>query len=118
MEKRVKKQFWFTKKESALLERRASVAGISQTVLIKSLLKGYQPKEKPDDRFYEDFRCFYEFFNTVKQLLNQARCLGVLDKETMDREINRWGMYMFRVEQRYLLPDKVQFNETKRSDKH
>ncbi len=106
MDKRIKKQFWFTEKEAELLEQRAKSAGVSQTALLKMLLKGYIPKEKPDDRFYQTMRGVYEMTTTATRLLEKSHRLGVLDKDTVIEETKRWESFILDIEYRFLRPDK------------
>lgn len=41
-----------TKEDAADLKRKTKMCGITQSALLRILLKGYEPREKPDDRFY------------------------------------------------------------------
>ena len=53
MNKRIKKQFWLSPQEVAELKRKAEIAGISETAVIRLLIRSYEPREKPDGNFYE-----------------------------------------------------------------
>ena len=50
MNKRIKKQFWLSPQEVAELKRKAEIAGISETAVIRLLIRGYEPREKPDGK--------------------------------------------------------------------
>ena len=54
MQRRIKKQFWLSPQDARELKRKAKLCGITETAVIRILLHGYEPKEKPDARFYED----------------------------------------------------------------
>ena len=47
---------WFSEKEYAELNRKAKIAGLPKSTVIRMLLCNYEPKEKPDTRFYEAMR--------------------------------------------------------------
>ncbi len=56
MNKRIKKQFWLSPKDAEELKRKAKLAGVTETAVIRLLIRGYEPREKPDGRFYEAMR--------------------------------------------------------------
>ena len=49
----IDKHFFFDKSEAQSLTRKAKKAGLTEAALVRSLVSGYEPKEKPDDRFYD-----------------------------------------------------------------
>ena len=51
MKRTVKKQFWFSKVEAQDLKKKAKKACLTEAALIRLLLRGYEPREKPDERF-------------------------------------------------------------------
>lgn len=48
----VPKRVWLSK-EDQKLKNDAQRTGLKESVLIRELILGYRPCEKPDDRFYE-----------------------------------------------------------------
>ena len=46
----------FNRKEAQDLAAKAKKACLSEAGLIRLLIRGYEPKEKPDDRFYDVMR--------------------------------------------------------------
>ncbi|MFG6373820.1 MAG: plasmid mobilization relaxosome protein MobC [Oscillospiraceae bacterium] len=59
MRKGIKKQFWLSEKDAADLKQKAQRCGITETAMIRMLLHSYEPREKPDERFYEAMREMY-----------------------------------------------------------
>ena len=51
MKRTIKKQFWFSRDEAQDLQKKAKKTCLSEAALVRLLLRGYEPKEKPDDRF-------------------------------------------------------------------
>ena len=51
MEKRIKKQFWLSSEENDELKQKASLAGISESAVVRLLIRGYEPREKTDESF-------------------------------------------------------------------
>ena len=78
MNKRIKKQFWLFPQEVAELKRKAEIAGISETAVIRLLIRGYEPREKPDNNFYEAMRKLSAIGNNINQLLLKHLQFGVV----------------------------------------
>ena len=70
------------------------------------LIKGYEPRERPDDRFYQAMNSLYEMINTSKKLLERSYQLGAVDKATVEREIKRWAYFISNIECEFLRPEK------------
>ena len=49
----VPKRVWLSKEEDQKLKSDAQETGLKESVLVRELILGYHPCEKPDDRFYE-----------------------------------------------------------------
>lgn len=68
----VDKHIWFSRAEAQELQRKAKKACLSEAGLIRLLIKGYEPKEKPDDRFYDVMRELSAIGNNINQLAAKA----------------------------------------------
>ena len=79
MKQRIKKQFWLSPQDARELKRKAKLCGITETAVIRILLHGYEPKEKPDARFYEAMRQLSAIGNNINQLAVKANTLGFID---------------------------------------
>ena len=99
MSNRIKKQFWFTPEEEAEFRRKVALTGLSQSSVIRMLVNGYEPRERPDD----------EMTSTAQRLLERSYQLGVVDKETVEREIKRWAYFISNIESEFLRPEKSPF---------
>ena len=59
----IEKHILMNKAEAQDLQKKAKRACLSEGGLIRLLLKGYEPREKPDERFYDVMReliCYRE----------------------------------------------------------
>ena len=65
MKRTIKKQFWFSRDEAQDLQKKAKKTCLSEAALVRLLLRGYEPKEKPDDRFYDAMREFSAIGNNI-----------------------------------------------------
>ena len=52
----IDKHIWFSRDEAQELQKKAKKACLSEGALIRLLIRGYEPREKPDDRFYDTMR--------------------------------------------------------------
>ena len=106
MNRRIKKQFWLTPEEDAEFRRKVDLTGLPQSSVIRMLISGYEPRERPDERFFQAMQTLYEMISTAQMLLERSRQLGVVDKETVEREINRWAYFICNIESEFLRPEK------------
>ena len=102
----VDKHIWFSRAEAQELQRKAKKACLSEAGLIRLLIKGYEPKEKPDDRFYDVMRELSAIGNNINQLAAKANSLGFIDAPMLKNEAEKWNKFQAEVERHYLRPDK------------
>ena len=82
--------------EAQDLQKKAKRSCMSESGLIRLLLKGYEPREKPDERFYD----------VMRQLAAKANTLGFVDAPQLKKEAERWHKFQADVERTFLRPDK------------
>lgn len=107
MSNRIKKQFWFTPEEEAEFRRKVALTGLPQSSIIRMLIKGYEPRERPDDRFFQAINSLNEMIHTAQKLLERSYQLGVVDKDTVEREIKRWVYFISNIESDFYDQRKV-----------
>lgn len=93
-----------TKEEAADLKRKSQICGISQSALLRILLKGYEPREKPDDYFYEVMRQMCAIGNSLNQIARKANLLGLLDVAEYKRQVEKFNQFQNQVEKEFLSP--------------
>ena len=102
----IQKIIRFNRDEARDLEKKAKKACLSEAGLIRLLVKGYEPKEKPDERFYDVMRELSAIGNNINQLAAQANTLGFVDAPKLKKEAERWHKFQADVERQFLRPDK------------
>lgn len=102
----IDKHIWFSKAEAQDLQRKAKRACLSEAGLIRLLIKGYEPKEKPDERFYDVMRELSNIGNNINQLAAKANTLGFIDAPQLKKEAEKWNKFQSDVERYFLRPDK------------
>ena len=83
----------FNRKEAQDLAAKAKKACLSEAGLIRLLIRGYEPKEKPDDRFYDVMRELSSIGNNINQLAAKANTLGFIDAPMLKNEAAKWNKF-------------------------
>ena len=96
----------FSRDEAQDLQKKAKKACLSEAGLIRLLLRGYEPREKPDERFYDVMRELSSIGNNINQLAVKANALGFVDAPQLKKEAERWHKFQADIERTYLRTDK------------
>ena len=104
--KNIQKIVRFSRDEAQDLQKKAKKACLSEAGLIRLLLRGYEPREKPDERFYDVMRELSSIGNNINQLAVKANALGFVDAPQLKKEAERWHKFQADIERTYLRPDK------------
>ena len=105
MKHTIQKHFRFSKEDAENLKRKSQKASLSESQLIRMLIRGYKPKEKPDDRFYEAMRQLSGIANNINQLAAKAHSLGFVDAQKLKDEVVRWHQFQADIERQFLRPE-------------
>ena len=98
----------FNRDEAQDLQKKAKKACLSEAGLIRLLIRGYEPREKPDDRFYDAMSELSSIGNNINQLAVKANSLGFIDALLLKKEAERWHKFQADIEKTYLRPDESQ----------
>ena len=96
----------FNRSEAQDLQKKAKKACVSEAGLIRLLIKGYEPREMPDERFYDVMRELSATGNNINQLAAKANALGFVDAPMLKREAERWHKFQADIERTFLRPVK------------
>ena len=77
----VKKQFWFSRDEAQDLQKKAKKTCLTEAALVRLLVRGYEPKERPDERFYDVMRQLSSIGNNINQIARAVNARGFAAKE-------------------------------------
>jgi len=93
--------------ELARFKAKVKKSGLSQEGYLRTIIKGYCPREKPDDRFYVVMRQLAGLGNNCHQLLKKANALGFIDAPMLKIESEKWYAFRLEMMKRYLDPEKI-----------
>lgn len=100
----VSKHICFTRDEAQDLQKKAKKTCMSEAALVRLLVRGYEPREKPDNRFYDVMRQLSSIGNNINQLAIKANALGFVDAPMLKEEAARWHKFQADVEREFLRP--------------
>ena len=106
MKRTVKKQFWFNRQEAQDLQKKAKKTCLSEAALVRLLVRGYEPKEQPNENFYDVMRQLSSIGNNINQLSVKANALGFIDSQMLKSEALRWHKFQADIEREFLRPEK------------
>lgn len=100
----IKKQLWLSREEDKTLKNKAKKVGVSEAVLVRNLIMGFEPREKPDDRFYDVMKQLHGIGNSLNQLARKAHSLNFIDAPYYKKEAERFNKFILQVKKEYLVP--------------
>jgi len=93
--------------EYAVVKHNIIKTGLSKEAYIRSVLLGYIPKEKPDERFYAAMKDLAGIANNVNQLARKTNAVGSIYGKTLQIEADKWGKFQTEIREEFLLPEKM-----------
>ena len=102
----IDKHIWLSLEEKYQLQRKARMTCLSESDFIRLLICGYEPRERPDQRFYDAMRELSSIGNNINQLAVKANSLGFVDSRELKREADRWHKFQADIERNFLCPAK------------
>lgn len=106
MKKSVNKHIRITPGENIEWKRKAKQVCMTESALVRMLISGYYPKEKPDDRFYEAMNKLSDFSKSLNQLASAISSQNIIDTQMLYREAESWQSFRADIEKRFLRPEK------------
>ena len=105
MKRTIKKQFWLTKEEAQDLQKKAKKACRSEAGLVRELVRGYSPREKPGLEFYDAMHEVAQMADRLQGILIKTRGITPEENKLLSDEIMRWRRFQADIERRFLTPD-------------
>ncbi|WP_407386356.1 hypothetical protein [Ruminococcus sp.] len=106
MQKRtIEKHIRLNEKEAADWKRKCELTGLPLSTIIRMLMNGFEPKEKPDLRFYETMNQVTEFTSELRRFRLQAQHQNRVDIEQLKKMEESWQQLQLDLELKYLVPE-------------
>ncbi len=108
MNRTIKKQFWISRSEDAELKAKAEKVCLTEAGLLRMMISGFQPKEKPDAEFYKAMNQISVIGENLNQIVKRAHMLGFVDVAALEYELECLCSFRLAMEKKYLEPEKWQ----------
>lgn len=106
MKRSIKKQVWLNRKEAQDLQKKADKACLEESTLIRVLIAGYQPKEKPDERFYEFMDELRRLSEAMSKISDSMYRYGADEAMKLSAELDKLHKFEAEIEKRFLKHDR------------
>lgn len=103
--RQIKKQYYLNEEENEILKNKCLLTGYNEGSLIRSLLIGFKPKEKPPVEFYNAIKEIRKIGININQIALIANSTGKIDNSKLDNEINSLNILIRELKTVYLKPD-------------
>ena len=103
----IKKQFWLNEEEAKLLSNKAYKVGLSESELIRFFIRGFEPREKPDDRFYDAIKQLRIIGININQIAKIANTRNFIDKEMYLKDAEIMYKLIDLIKNEFLRPKKI-----------
>lgn len=104
MNKTIKKQFWITPEDDEILKLKCEKACLSEAALMRYLIRGYEPREKPDECFYKSMNDLSAIGRNINQIVAKANTLNFVNAPLLAEELNKLKSLRTKIEMLYLRP--------------
>ena len=109
MGRTIKKQFWLNSKEAEALRRNAEKTCLTETALVRLLITGFEPREKPDAAFYQDMNQLSAIGNNLNQIAARLNSSREIDRTQLKEEIEKLKAFRLALMRKYVEPDEAQW---------
>ena len=98
----IKKQIWLNREEASQLKKKSKKVGLNEATLIRNLIMGFEPKEKPDERFYEAMKDIRKIGNNLNQIAKKANYLNYIDERNYKEETDKLNEFILKIKHEFL----------------
>lgn len=106
MRKRLwKLNMYLSLEERQMLKIKAEKTGLTMSVLIRSLIIVFEPKEKTPQEFYKDIDSIRKVGNILNQIAKRTNYLGYVEDTKFLRDMSKeLDNLILNIKRKYLLP--------------
>ena len=105
MKREIKKNFWFSKKEDAMLKQKAAKCKVSEANLVRMLVTDFVPREAPPWSFYRELRELNMVCVHLRQLVATANRNGYTNTDEIEKVIGQINFLSFNINRRFTVPE-------------
>lgn len=99
-----KKQFWLSDQQAADLAEKAKKACMTEAGLVRMLIQGYVPPERPGPEYFRDMNRVSEFAVRLQNLSGMTS--DEKARDLLTEEAAAWREFRLEMERKYLMPER------------
>lgn len=103
--RQIKKQYYLNEEENEILKNKCLLTGYNEGSLIRSLLIGFKPKEKPPIEFYNAIKEIRKIGININQIALIANSTNKIDLIKLEFVLNELNDIIKELKNKYLKPD-------------
>ena len=84
------------------MKKKSKKVGLNEATLIRNLILGFEPKEKPDERFYEAIKELRHIGNNLNQIAKKANYLNYVDERSYKEETDKLNKFILKIKHEFL----------------
>lgn len=96
----IKKQLWLNQDEERILKEKAKLAGLTESELLRSFIKGYNIKAQPTEEIKQFSREINGIANNVNQIAKVANTYQYIKLEDLKYLTSKLGDFILRFEKK------------------
>lgn len=100
----IKKNFWLNAEEDAALKDKAKRCGVDETTLLRMLIMGFEPREKPDEKFYGVVRNLSGIAGRLNQLAIKSHTYDYIDTDELQQSLAEVKDIILAMQKFFLMP--------------
>jgi len=105
MKRTIRKYYTLNKKEAEDLKKKAKKTCRSEAGLVRELINGFEPREKPGDEFYDAMSDVARMADDLQKMAYIPGGTSGHDSNLLADEAMRWRKFQADIERRFLTPE-------------
>ena len=101
-------QFWLSKKESEVFNKRVRKSGLSRESYIRHLINGLVPTDVPPPDYHAMMRELRAIGTNLNQIAQKANILRVIDAKRFDEAVTTLNKAVIDIINAVMLPRKIE----------
>lgn len=100
----IQKKIYLNEEEAVALKLKAKRCGLSEAVLLRMLILGFEPRERPDEKFYGVVRNLSGIASRLNQLAIKSHTYDYVDTDELQNSLTDVKEIILEMQKYFLLP--------------
>ena len=113
----IQKKIYLNEEEAFVLKEKSNRCGLSEAVLLRMLILGFEPRERPDEKFYNVVRNLTGIAGRLNQLAIKSHTYDYVDTDELNKSIAEVREMIVKMQKFFLLPKESELWQPQDSGK-